>query len=93
MNPVLAVVVQRPTAVGEAKHAVVVAVEPGQQAGAAAGAGRGGAEGLAEEDPLVGQHLDVRGRDLEPVGLHDATGVVRVDVKDVGRLILGDDRL
>ncbi len=84
VDPVLLVVVQLPAAVGEAEHAVVVAVEPGEQAGATAGAGRRGAEGLPEEHPLVGQHLDVRRRHLEAVGLDEAAGVVRVDVEDVG---------
>jgi hypothetical protein len=74
---------------GQPEHAVVVAVEAGQQAGAAAGAGRRRAERLAEENALVGQQLDVRGRDLESIGLDEAPGVVGMDVEDVGRRVQG----
>ena len=47
VDQVLAVVVERPAAVGEPEHAVVVAVLAGQERGAAARAGRRGAERLA----------------------------------------------
>ena len=84
MDEVLAVVVKRPTPVGQAQHPVVVAVLAGQQRRAATGAGGRRAEGLAKKHALVGQELDVRRRDLEPVWLHVPAGVVRVDVEDVG---------
>jgi len=85
VDPVLAVVVERPAAMGEAEHPIVVAMEAREQAGTAAGAGRRCAESLAEESSLVGEELDVRGRDLESVGLDEAPGVVRMDVEDVRR--------
>ena len=85
VDQVLAVVVERPAAVGEAEHAVVVAVLAGEQRRPAARAGRRRAERLAEQDALVGEQLDVRGRHLVAVGLHVAAGVVRVDVEDVRR--------
>ena len=75
---------QLPPAVGQARHPVDVRPLAGQQAGAAARAARRRAEGLAEEQPLVGQPLDVRRRDLLAVGLHVAAGVVGVQVDDVG---------
>ena len=86
VDQVLVVVVQRPAAVREAEHAVVVAVLAGQEGGPAARAGGCPAEGLPEEDALVREELDVRRGDLVAVGLDVAPGVVRVDVEDVGRL-------
>ena len=84
VDEVLAVVVERPAAVGEPHHAVVVPVLARQQTGARGRAGGRGAEGLAEQDSLVGQALDVGCGHRVPVGLHVAPGVVRVQVEDVG---------
>ena len=56
----------------------VVAVLTGQKRRAAPRAGRRGAEGLPEQDPLVGQQLDVGRRDLKAVRLYVSAGVVRV---------------
>jgi hypothetical protein len=85
MDQVLAVVVEGPAAVGEPEHPVRVAVLTGEERGARAGAGRRRAERLPEEDALVGEHLDVRGRHLVAVRLDVTTGVVGVDVEDVRR--------
>ena len=84
VHQVAARVGQLPPAVGQAGHPVDVGPLARQQAGAAARAARGRAEGLAEEQPLVRQPLDVRRRDLLAVGLHVAAGVVGVQVDDVG---------
>ena len=83
VDDVAAVVVELPAAVREAGHPVDVRPLAGQQAGAAARAGRRRAERLAEQQPLVGEPLDVRRGDLVAVGLHVAAGVVRVEVDDV----------
>jgi hypothetical protein len=83
VHPVLGDVVELPATVGEAEHSVLVAVLAGQQAGAAARAGGGDAERLPEQDPLIGEQLDVRGRDLVPVRLHEPARVVGMDVEDV----------
>jgi hypothetical protein len=77
----VAVVVEREAAVGEADHPVGVGVLAGQQAGAAPRAGRGGAEGLAEDDALFGQTLDVRCPDSVSVGPDPPARVVGVDVE------------
>jgi hypothetical protein len=89
VDDVLAVVVQRPAAVGEPEHSVRVPVLPGQQARPRRRTRRRGAEGLAKKDPLVRETLYVRRRDGMPVGLHVAAGVMRVHVEDVGWAIHG----
>src|SRR5215212_1335006 len=82
----MAVVVEREAAVGEADHPVGMGVLAGQQAGAAPRAGRGGAEGLAEDDALLGQTLDVRRPDGVAVGPDPPARVVGVDVEDVRKI-------
>ena len=82
-DQVVAVVVELEAAVGEPDHPVRVRPLARQQAGAATGAGRRGAERLPEQQPLIGEPLDVRRRHRMPVGLHVAAGVVGVDVEDV----------
>jgi hypothetical protein len=84
VDDVAGVVVERPAAVREPGHPVDVRPLAGQQAGAAARAGGGGAEGLAEQQPLVGEPLDVWSLDLVAIGLDVAPGVVRVHIDDVG---------
>src|SRR5215208_2350323 len=83
MDDVVAVVVEREAAVGEADHSVGVGVLAGQQAGAAPRTGRSGAEGLAEDDTLLGQTLDVGRPDSVSVGPDPPARVVGVDVEDV----------
>jgi hypothetical protein len=83
VDDVVRVVVQREPAVGQTHHPVRVRVLPGEQRRARARARRGGAERLAEQQPLVGQALDVRRRHLMAVGLDEAPRVVRVQVEDV----------
>ncbi len=63
VHDVVAVVVERPAAVGEPEHAVGVRVLAGQQAGAAGRARRRGAERLPEEHALLRQPLDPGCRD------------------------------
>ena len=69
---------------GEPDHPVGVRPLAREQARAAPRARRRGAERLAEQQPLVGQPLDVRRRDRMPVRLDVAAGVVGVEVEDVG---------
>ena len=60
---------------------------PVEEAGAAAGAGGRGAEGLAEEDPLVGEVLGCSGGsepETRRAGNDPAGVIVRMDVEDVG---------
>src|SRR3954452_23110549 len=59
VDDVVRVVVELEAAVGQAHHSVRVGVLPRQQRGPAARARRRGAEGLAEQQPLVGEALDV----------------------------------
>jgi hypothetical protein len=86
VDDVVAIVVEREAAVGQADHPVGVGVLAGQQAGPAPRAGRGGAEGLAEDDALLGEPLDVRRPDRVAVGPDPSTRVVGVDVEDVRRI-------
>ena len=67
---------------------VAVRALPGQQRGARPRTYRGGAERLAEQHALVGEVLDVRRGNRIAVGLHVTAGVVRVNVENVGRVIL-----
>jgi hypothetical protein len=83
-DQVMAVVVELEAPVREPDHPVRVRPLARKQTRAAAGAGRRGAERLAEQQPLIGEPLDVRRRHRMPVRLHVAPGVVRVDVQDVG---------
>ena len=72
-------------AMGQAEHPVAVRPAAGQHRGAARRAdGRGGVR-LAEQQPLVGQPLDVRRDHLVPVRLQVAAGVVGHDEDDVRR--------
>lgn len=64
MHDVMAVVAQRPPAMGQAEHAVALPVLPREQARAAGRAGRRRAERLAEQHALVGERLHVGHRHL-----------------------------
>ena len=72
-------------AVRQPEHPVAVRPAAGEHRGAAGRADRRGGERLAEEQPLVGEPLDVRRHHLMAVRLQIATGVVRHDEDDVGR--------
>ena len=80
----LAVVVEAEAAVDEAHHARAVGRLAGKQRGAAGRAGGRGAKGLAEDHALIRNPLEVGRGDGVSIGLDVATGVVRVDVDDVG---------
>ena len=73
---------------GQADHPVRVRPLAGQQARAASRSRRRRAERVAEQQALIGESLDVRRRHRVAVGLHVATGVVRVDIDDVGDIVL-----
>ena len=83
VQEVLARVLEREAAVREPEHAVGVRPASGQQRGAAGRAGRRRRVGLAEQQPLVGEPLDVGRRDLMAVRLDVSSGVVGVDEDDV----------
>jgi hypothetical protein len=85
VHEVVAVVAQPEAAVREADHAVDVRPLAREEHGAAARARRRAAERLAEQQALVGQALDVRRRHGVAVGLHEAAGVVGMEVYDVRR--------
>ena len=86
VDEVVAVVVELEAAVGEARSSRSTCAHwPVSRHGAAAGARRRGAERLAEQQPLVGEPLDVRRRHLMAVGLDVAAGVVGVEIDDVRR--------
>ena len=67
---------------------MLLAVLAGQQGGAAPRAHRCGAEGVAEQHPLVGQVLDVGRGDLVAVGLDPPPRVVGMDVEMFGATII-----
>jgi hypothetical protein len=91
VEDVLARVVEREPAVGEPEHPVAVRPAAGHERRAAGRArGRRG-EGVAEQQPLVGEPLDVRRDHLVPVRLQVAAGVVGHDEDDV-RWRLGHSR-
>src|SRR5438045_2823007 len=78
-DQVVVVVGEPVAAVGEAEHAVAMAVLAGQQRGAAGRAHGGGTERLPEQHTLVRQALEVRRRDLVSVRLDMASRVMRVE--------------
>ena len=86
VDDVVAVVFEGEAAVGEADHTTGVGVLAREQGGAAARAGRRGAEGLAEDDALLREALDVRRPRGVTVGPDPAPRVVGVDVEDVRKI-------
>jgi hypothetical protein len=70
----------------QSDHAVRVRVLSGEQAGSTAGARWGCAEGLAEDDALLGESLDVRGPYGVTVRLYPPARVVRMNIEDIWKV-------
>ncbi len=79
-------VAQFETSIGQTELAATVRDLSGEQSGAAGGTGRGGAKCVGERDALLCEFLNVWSRNGVAVGLHIASGIVRMHVDDVGSL-------
>ena len=87
VDQVLSVVVQTKSTMGQAQHAVAVGIGPGEQGRTAGGTGRAGAEGVAEEDSLIGQAGQMGCSDGMPVGLDISTRVMGMQIQDIGSIL------
>ncbi len=69
---------------GQPHHSATMSRLTGQEAGTAGRAGRCRTECLAEENPFLRQALQMRRRDGIAVRPDISSGIVRVEIEDIG---------